>query len=95
MFGNRLSDTGNIYLLEGILTQKRSGHLASYSYYRHRIKASIGNAGYQVGCPRARGRHAYPHLSGGSGITVSRMGSTLLMTDQNMAKLRVLRQGII
>jgi hypothetical protein len=95
MLGNGLRDTGNVYLLEGVLANKRSGYLTGDGYHGRGIEVSIGNPGYQVGSPRARGSHAYSYLARSSGIAISGMGSALFMSYQNMAKLGVLRQGII
>jgi len=95
MLGDRQSNAGNIYFLKSILTDKGSGYLTGYGYYRRRIKIGISNTGYQIGGTGTRGSHTHPHLPRGSGIAIGGMSCPLLVTHQNMAKLRILGQGVI
>ena len=59
------------------------------------IEVGIGDAGDQVGGARAGGGQADAHLAGGPGIAVGGMGGALLVAHQDVAQLRVLRQGIV
>ncbi len=96
MLGNRHGDSRNVHLLKGILSQKRQIHVTGNRHHRHRIHISRCNTRYQIGRPRAAGRQTDSRFSCGSGITVRRMSSSLLMRRQNMINLAaVLIQRVI
>ena len=73
------SYTGNINLLERIFSQSRQIYITGNGYHRNRIHIGCSNACNQIGGTGAACSHTNTHLAGSSGITVCRMGSSLLM----------------
>ena len=85
VLGDRDRHTGDIDLLEGILTQKRHTNVGSDRYNRDGIHIGCGDTGNQIGSTGAGSSHTDANLSCGTGITVRCMGSTLLMGSQHVA----------
>ena len=61
----------------------------------YRIHVRVGDARHEVGGAGAGGGHADPRLPGHAGVAVSRVGRGLLVADEDMPYLRVLRQRIV
>ena len=79
MLGNRHGHTGNVHLLERILSKQRKIYIGSNCYHRNGIHICGSNTRYQIGSTGAAGSHTYANLTGGTCISVSSMGGSLLM----------------
>ncbi len=79
MLRDRHSDTCNIYLLEGILPQGRKHHITGDRHHGNRIHISSGNPRHKIRGSGPACRKAYPYLTGCPGVSVRRMGCSLLM----------------
>ena len=95
VLGDGERDSGNVGFLESVPADRRSRHLPGDSHQRHRIHLGGRNPGYQVGCPRAAGRRAHAHPSGGAGIAVCCHRRCLLVPHQYMAQPRVFGHGAV
>ena len=87
MLCNRHGNSGNIYLLKGISSQQGLSYISRNGNHRNRIHIGRCNSRNQVGRTRSGGCHTYAYLSRSTGISVRRMGSSLLMGGQNMGYL--------
>ena len=70
-------------------------HLAGDAHQRDRIHQSVGQAGDRIGGTRTRGHQHAAHLAGGTRIAFGRMHGSLLVADENVAKLVLLEDRII
>ena len=86
VLGNRGSDTYDIRLLKGVLTNKRISHLAREAHQRHRIHIGGGNTSNKIGSSRTRGGKNYTHPSSGPCVAIRSMNGPLLVAGQNMRK---------
>ncbi len=84
VFGDRHGDAGDVHFLEGVPAQQRHRHIARDGHHRDGIHIRRGNAGDQIGRAGAGGGEAHPHLSGGPGISVGRVGGALLVGGHHM-----------
>ena len=82
--GDGHHDTGNVNLLEGVLTDQVLAHVAGDEHHRGRIHVGGGDTGGQVGGAGAGSGHADAHLAGGAGVAVRRVGSALLVGGQDV-----------
>ena len=87
MFRDRHDHSCNIHLLETVFSQKGQANVAGNSYKGDRIHVGCGDAGDQIGSPRSAGSHTHSYLSCRTGVTVRRMGCSLLMGSQHMMDL--------
>ena len=87
VFGDRHNNAGDINLLEAVTSEKSCCHVSCDRYHRDRIHMGCRDTGYQIGCSRTGGCHTYTYSSGSTGISVSSMGSTLLMRCEYMVDL--------
>ena len=85
MLRNRHGDAGHVHLLEGVLAKQGKIDITGNGNHRNRVHIGGCKTCDKVGRTRAAGRHAYPDFTGGSGITVRRMCSPLLMRSTNMS----------
>ncbi len=69
----------NIGFLKRVAADRMAGHLAGDHHHGHRVHLGGGNAGDQVGGPRARGAKANPNFARGAGVAVSSVGTPLLV----------------
>ena len=96
VLGDRQRDTGNIDLLEAIGADDGIGNIAGDGHHGDGVQISGGDAGDQVGSAGAGGGDTHAHLTGGTGIAVSSVGSALLMGGQHMLQLAlVFIKGVI
>ena len=96
MLGNRHGHTGNINFLEAVTSDKGCTDIGGNGNHRDGIHKCGGNTGDQISSARSGCCKAYAYLAGCPGITICRMGSTLLMCGQDMADaVRILIQLII
>ena len=83
-FRNRLRNAYHIYFLKSIGTEQRSAHLTGDDYQRSAVKQCIGYACDGVGGCRTRSDQAYAYFSRNACIALSGVGSSLLVTGENM-----------
>ena len=80
--GDGHGDSGDVHLLERVLTQDVLRDVAGDEHYGGGVVIGGGDAGGQVGGPGAGGGKAYAHLAGGAGIAVGCVGRALLVGGQ-------------
>ena len=83
-FGNRLSDTHQIYFLKSIRTQKRSSYLSGNHHNRRTVNHGISNAGDSIRGTGTAGNQTDSHFTRHTGKTLCRMSSSLFVTNQYM-----------
>ena len=79
-----LGDALDVHFLKAVSAQTRCGDVAGKGDQRHRIHVGRGDAGDQIGGTRAAGGQYNAGAPGGAGVTVRRVGSTLLMRREDM-----------
>ena len=88
--GDGHRDAGDIDLLEGILAQQRSAHIAGDAHDRGGVHIGGGNAGDEVGAAGAGGGEAHADLAGGTGVAVRCMARALLVGGEDVLDAAVL-----
>ena len=84
VLGYRNRDPLDIRLLEAIAANQGADHLASDADERDGVHEGVGDAGHQVGRPRARRAVADARLAGYAGVGVGGVGGALLVLHQVM-----------
>ena len=92
---DRQCHSEEIGFLERGLTDKFLVHLPRDGNQGNAIHISIGDAGHQVRCSRATGRHANTGFTLCACITVCHKAAALFHAGQNGADLRALGQGLV
>ena len=85
---------GDVHLLEDVPAQQVAGHLAGDGHHGNGVHVGGGDAGDQVGGPRAAGHHAHSHFSAHAGVARGHVPRVLLGPHQGIRDLRVLLQGV-
>ena len=86
--------TGDVHLLEDIPAQQIAGHLPGNGHHGDGVHIGGGDAGDQIGRPRAGGDHTHPYLAGDAGIARGHVPGVLLGAHQGISDLRVLLQHV-
>ena len=86
--------SGDVHLLKDVPAQQVAGHLAGDGHHGDGVHVGGGDAGDQVGGPRAAGHHAHPHFSAHAGVARGHVPRVLLGPHQGIRDLRVLLQGV-
>ena len=86
MFCDGKRDPCNVYFLEAVLSEKIDSYITCNRHHRDRIHICGCNPRNNIRRSRTGSCKTHAYLSGGSGITVRRMGSALLMSGKNMVK---------
>jgi hypothetical protein len=81
---HRQGHAEHVQFLERVGAHQVVRHLAGQHHHRHRIQHRIGDAGDQVGCARAGGRHAHADAPAGARITVRGERRALLVANQHV-----------
>ena len=92
---DRPGDTDHVGFLERIGADHGARHLAGNDHHRNGVHVGRGNTGDGVGCARAGGHQYHAGFTGGTGIAVSHMGRSLLVTNQDVGHFRFFEQGIV
>ena len=87
VFCDRHNNTGYIYLLEAVFSQKGNADITGNGNHRNRVHMGCGNTCHQISGARAAGRKAYTHFSCRTGIAVRCVGCALLMGSQYVMDL--------
>ena len=95
VLGDREGDARGVSLLEGVGTNGGAGHLSDHSNDRNGVHLGRRDAGYEVGRSGAGRGPAYADFACYAGVTVGGVGGALLVTSENVSKLRVLRQRLV
>ena len=82
---HRQRDAADVDLLEGVLAQERTRHVAGERDHRHRVELGCGDAGDQVGGTGAGRPEADTDASAGSSVAVGSMCGSLLVADEDGA----------
>ena len=80
--GDGLRNTNDIDLLKGIGAHDGGIHLSAYHHKGRGVNHGVGNACHCVHGPRATGGNGNSHTTAHTGIALSCMDGTLLMTDK-------------
>ena len=95
VFHDRPGDTDHVGFLECIGTDHGASDLAGNDHHRDGVHISSRNAGNSIGCAWT-GRYQYhAGFTGGTGITVSHMGCSLFVANQDVGNSRFLEQCVI
>ncbi|MNZ14166.1 hypothetical protein D3C78_310830 [compost metagenome] len=92
---DRAGDTDHVGFLEGVGTDHVARHLAGQDHHRNGVHVGGGDAGDGVGRARAGSHQHHTGLAGGAGVAVGHVGSSLLMTDQDVGHIVFFEQGIV
>ena len=92
---DRLGHTHEVYLLKGISTQGRDGHLTCNHHNRRGIKHGIGNTRQGISHSGTTGHQGHTDLARDAGIALCGMGSALFVTHQNMVETFLLTSCIV
>jgi hypothetical protein len=84
VLGHRQADTLYVRFLKAIAPQEGGGDLTGDRHHGGGIHVGGGQAGDQVGRPRAGGGDADAHLAGGPRIAVGHVGRPLLVGDEDV-----------
>ena len=95
VLGHGQGDAGDVGLLEGVLADGLAGDLAGDGHHGHGVHHGVGQAGDEVGRPRAGGGPAHADVAGGARVAVGGVGGRLLVPYQNVAKSGVLGEGLV
>ena len=96
MLGHRDRDVGNGNLLERVPADKAVRNIRSDGYHRDAVHERRGDACYQVRRARTAGGENHACLTCGSGVTVRRVGRSLLMSRHHVVDLiRILVERVI
>ena len=95
MLHHRTGHTNHVGFLEGVIANPVRAYLTGQHHHGNRVHKSGGQAGNGVSGARPGGDHDHTRLAGGTGIAVRRMGSRLLVTNQNVADRVLLEQCIV
>ena len=95
VLGDGQGDAGDVGLLEGVRPDGGAPDLAGYDDHRDGIHLRGGDAGDEVGGARTGRRPGDAGASGDSGVAVGGVRRALLVANQYMAQLRVLRQYLV
>ena len=95
LLGNRHSNTGNIYLLEGIMTDHAAFYLSGNSHYRNRIKKCICQTCYEIRRTGTGGSTAHANLAAGTCIAISSVRCSLFMRCQYMLNIFYITQRVV
>ena len=72
------------------------GHIPGDHHHGHGIQERGGDAGDQIGGPRAGGGDDHAHPAGGPGVAVGGVGGPLLVGGQHVAQLvLVFVEGVV
>ena len=84
MLCDRCRDTCDINLLKAVFSKQRHTYVTGNSHYWNRIHVCGCDTGYQVGCTRSGSSQTHTDFSGGAGISIRCMGSSLFMGRKHM-----------
>ncbi len=92
---DRTGNANHVGFLEGIGANHVAHNLAGNNDHWDRVHVGRRNTGNGIGRTRA-GRHQYhTRLAGSTGVAVCHVGSSLLVTDQNMLYVVLPENGIV
>ena len=86
-FRDRLRDTHEVYLLEGIGAKEVGRHLSGNDHDRRTVEHGIGHARYGVGGTGATRHKAHTHLARRTGIALRSVGGTLLVAHKYLLEI--------
>ena len=92
---HRQRDAGDVDLLEGVLADERAGHVAGDGDHGHGVQLRRGDAGHQVRGAGTAGAEADADPPAGAGVAVGRVGSTLLVADEDGTQLGVVGPNVV
>ncbi|MCY1305567.1 hypothetical protein D9M70_553800 [compost metagenome] len=92
---DRTGNTDHVGFLEGIGADHVARHLAGQDHHRDGVHVGGGDAGNGVGRTRAGSHQHNTGFAGGAGVAVGHVGSSLLMTDQDVGHIVFFEQGIV
>ena len=95
VLNDRAGNAHGIALLKRIQTDGRSGHLPADDDHRDAVHVGRRNTGHGVGQTGARSDQRHAHFACGTGKTVGRMHSGLLMAHQNVLNGVLLVESIV
>ena len=92
---DRAADADHVGFLEGIFADEVRGHLTGDDDHGDVVHVGRGNRRHRVGGTRAGGDEHAADLAGGTRVAVSGMAGGLLVTDQDVLDLVLLKDGVV
>ncbi len=94
MLGDGQGNARDIDFLEGIGAEELGGDLAGDADHGNGVHHGGGDAGDEVGGAGAGGSDGDADFAGGAGVSVSHMGGSLLVADQDVVD-RIFAQSVV
>ena len=94
MLGAGAGDAEGVGFLEGVAADELGGHLAGDGDDGDGIHHGVDQAGGEVGGAGAGSGAADPDLAGGAGVTFGGEGGVLLVPDQDVADVVVVKDVV-
>ena len=95
VLGDRLGDSDDVGLLEGVPPHHRAGYLAGDRHDGRVVHVGGGQPGHEVGRARTGCRHAHAGAPGGARVSVRRVRRRLLVAYEHVAQPRELRERVV
>ena len=92
---DRLCNTHEVNLLEGIGAKHSHAHLSCYHHDRRRVHHGVCNSGKCVCCTRSTGHDTHSHFITHPCITLGSMCGSLLVANEDMVECLFLATGIV
>jgi hypothetical protein len=92
---HRQGDSVDVDLLERVLADQDTGHVAGDRHDRHRVQERRPDPGDEVGRARARGAHAHTDPTGHPRVAVGGVRAALLVADEDVAQLGVVAEDVV
>ena len=84
MLCDRCRDTCDINLLKTVLSKQWHTYITGNSHHWNRIHVCGCDTGYQICCTRSGSSQTHTNFTGGTGISIRSMGSSLFMGRKHM-----------
>ena len=95
VFGSRAGDAGGVGLLERVIADEVSWHLAGETDQGDAVHQRIDKAGDGIGGARTGSDENNAHFPGAAGVTLCGVNRCLLMADENMTNGVLVEQRIV
>ena len=95
VLGHRQRDAVDVDLLERVLADQRCRDVAGDRDHRDGVEERGADPGDEVGGPGTRRAHADADPAGDPGVAVGGVRAALLVTDEDVAQLRVVAEDVV
>ena len=92
---DRAADADHVSFLEGIFADEVRRHLTGDDDHGDVVHVGRSDWGHRVGGARTRGHEYAADLAGGTRVAISSMACSLLVTDEDVLDLVLLKDGVV